>query len=455
MSPNRDELVASAGLDNGGVVNQQVSAPSARLGSTAVVAIDMGYGHLRPARTLAMPLETHVLHADRSPLADLEEQRRWASIRRFYETVSRVSGLPLVGPPFRTLLDTVTHIPPLYPFRDLSAQTLAVRTLENAARNGLGRTMVAYLAERDLSLLTTFYSPALLADFHGYDRIFCLVTDSDVNRVWAPINPRSSKIRYFAPSGRVVRRLRSYGVDKDQIELTGFPLPHSLVGGTDANVLRRNLAARIGRLDPGNVFRQQFAADLAVLGDIPAPDAPPHLVFAVGGAGAQADLPALFLPSLRQHLTDGRLRLTLVAGARHAVLKELEAHVAHAGLTNELGRNLQFLYEPDLDRYFDRFDALLADTDVLWTKPSEMVFYAGLGIPLLLTEPIGVHEKYNRRFARENGAALKMRDATTVSERLVELLDDGNLAAAAWAGYRRMPNLGLYRILDRMRGGGP
>ena len=28
---------------------------------------------------------------------------------------------------------------------------------------------------------------------------------------------------------------------------------------------------------------------------------------------------------------------------------------------------------------------------------------------LLLTEPIGVHEKYNRRFARENGAALKQR----------------------------------------------
>ena len=62
-----------------------------------------------------------------------------------------------------------------------------------------------------------------------------------------------------------------------------------------------------------------------------------------------------------------------------------------------------------------------------------------------------MHESYNRRFARENGAALKQRDPRTVGERLVELLDDGNLAAAAWAGYRRLPHLGLYRILERLQ----
>ena len=420
-------------------------------GRTAVVAIDMGYGHLRPARTLAGPLGTRVLHADCPPLADVEEQRSWASIRRFYEGVSRVSDLAFVGRPFRSLLDTVTHIPPLYPFRDLSSPTLGIRTLERAARRGLGRTMVAYLAARDLQLLTTFYSPALLADYHGYDRIFCLVTDSDVNRVWAPIAPASSKIRYFAPSGRVVRRLRAYGVDKDQIELTGFPLPHSLVGGLDAPLLRRNLAARIARLDPTRVFRQQYAADLEAIGEIPAADGPPHLVFAVGGAGAQAQLPAAFLPSLRPLLTSERLRLTLVAGARRDVRDALGAHVEHARLAPELGRSLAILYESNVDAYFDRFDALLAETDVLWTKPSEMVFYAGLGMPLLLSEPIGVHESYNRRFARENGAALKQRDARTIGERLMELLDDGNLAAAAWSGYRRLPHLGLYRILDRLQ----
>ena len=113
------------------------------------------------------------------------------------------------------------------------------------------------------------------------------------------------------------------------------------------------------------------------------------------------------------------------------------------------GRNLDILFEPEVDAYFDRLDALLASADVLWTKPSEMVYYAGLGL-LLLTKPIGIHENYNLRFARENGAALKQRDPRTIGERQ-ELLDDGNLAAAAWAGYRRLPHLGLYRILDRLQ----
>jgi hypothetical protein len=66
-----------------------------------VVAIDMGYGHLRPARAIATMLGSPVLHADRPPIADAEEQEHWAATRRFYETMSRVSSAPWVGRPFR------------------------------------------------------------------------------------------------------------------------------------------------------------------------------------------------------------------------------------------------------------------------------------------------------------------------------------------------------------------
>ncbi|HKP64740.1 MAG TPA: hypothetical protein VJV78_48720 [Polyangiales bacterium] len=416
----------------------------------AVVAINMGYGHQRPARSVATLLGGEVLQADLPPLADQEEQQRWATIRRVYENVSRISSLPWVGPPFRLAMNSLTNIAPLYPFRDLSAATPPVSFLERSARQGLGRSMVAYLEEHDLPLLTTFYSPAVLADYHGYDRIYCIVTDSDINRVWAPIRPGSSKIHYFAPSGRVVRRMRAYGVNKNQIELTGFPLPDSLVGGIQATALRANLAARLARLDPRRQFRSQYAADLAAFDPLPEPTEPFHLVFAVGGAGAQAGLSEQFLPSLRELLRSGRMRMTLVAGVRPEVREQFEHAAERAGLTNELGTRLNILFEPDIDAYLGRFDALLAGADVLWTKPSEMVFYAALGLPLLLSEPIGVHENYNRRFARENGAAFAARDPNTIAERLEELLDDGLLAAAAWAGYKRLPHFGLYRIVDRL-----
>ena len=418
----------------------------------AIVAIEMGYGHLRPARSLAHELKLEVLHTDRPPLADAEEQRRWAATRRLYESVSRISGIPWVGPPLRGLLNSITDIPNLYPFRDLSGATLGVKLLERSARQGLGRSIVRYLQDHDLALVTTFYSPAVLADFHGYDRIFCVVTDSDVNRVWAPIRPQSSKIQYLAPSGRVVRRLRAYGVPESQITLTGFPLPDALVGGLDGAVLRKNLLKRLARLDPSQAFRHAFAADLEHLGPLPATNEPPHLVFAVGGSGAQVELSASFLPSLRPLLERRRLRLTLVAGVRTDVKTRFEDEISRAGLSSQVGRGIEILHEPALDDYFARFDALLADTDILWTKPSELVFYAALGIPLLLAPPVGIHETYNLRWARENGAGFKQRDAHVVGDRLIEHLHDGNLASAAWSGYRRLPSRGLYQIAERVSG---
>ena len=230
------------------------------------------------------------------------------------------------------------------------------------------------------------------------------MTDSDVNRVWAPIDPKQSKIYYFAPSGRVVRRLRAYGVSKDQVELTGFPLPHRLLGGSGLSSLKANLLPRLGRLDANGVFRHQFAQELDALGPIPAHHAAPHLAFAVGGAGAQSAMAARFLPSLREMLTQGRLRLTLIAGTKREVADYFKLEVERAGLASELGGSVRILYEPNIDAYFDSFDALLAEVDILWTKPSELTFYGALGIALVFAPPIGVHEDYNQRWALENGA---------------------------------------------------
>jgi hypothetical protein len=415
-----------------------------------VAAIDMGYGHLRPARAIAAMLGVPVLQADQPPLADQEERDHWATTRRFYETMSRISSTPWIGPPFRAILNAATAIPPLHPFRDLSSRNLGVRLIERAARKGLGRSMVAYLQERDSTLVTTFYSPALLADFHGYDRIFCVVTDSDVNRVWAPIRPAESKIRYLAPSGRVVRRLRAYGISKDQVELTGFPLPHSLVGGPQLGELRANMLPRLVRLDQNRVFREQFAQELEALGPLPEAKGPPHLAFAVGGAGAQAEMSARFLPSLRELITSERLRLTLVAGTRRDVHDLFLEELDRAGLEAEIGKSVDVLYEPELDDYFDRFDQLLKDVDILWTKPSELTFYGALGLALVFAPPIGVQEGYNQRWALENGAGLRQREPKVASEWISEWLGDGTLAAAAWAGHKRLPSRGLYQILQRL-----
>ena len=419
-------------------------APAAPL----VVAIEMGLGHLRAADSLARALGVPLLHIDRAPLADAQERQRWARSRRFYEVVSRLSQVPLVGAPPRGLLSAITRIPHLHPGRDLTSASLALRYLEKQIAGGLGAGLAAELARAGAPLLTTFFAPALIADRLGQGAVHCLVTDADIARVWVPSRPEGSRIRYFAPSERAALRLTAYGVAPARIQLTGFPLPDELVGGPSLPILRRHLAGRLERLDPLGVFRDRHAAELAhLLGPLPgAPPQAPLVTFAVGGAGAQAELARQFLPSLRPEIEAGRLRLALLAGVRRAVAESFTALLARAGLAGHPGARV--VAAEDLDAYFRACNALLAETDILWTKPSEMTFYGALGLPLIFSPPVGAQERYNRRWAIENGAGLEQRNPRFAGEWIAEWLASGTLAAAAWSGFRRLPKRGLYRILE-------
>jgi hypothetical protein len=159
-----------------------------------------------------------------------------------------------------------------------------------------------------------------------------------------------------------------------------------------------------------------------------------------------------FLPGFRRALESGLLRIALVAGVRPAVEARFREAIHGARMDPLLGNGIEILSAPTFPEYYARFNALLARTDVLWTKPSELVFYAALGLPLILAKPVGVHERYNQRWVRENGAGLKDRDVRFAAEWFTDWLTDGVLAAAAWAGYMQLPKFGLYRIVEVVSG---
>ncbi|HEY0512137.1 MAG TPA: hypothetical protein VGH73_09550 [Thermoanaerobaculia bacterium] len=422
-----------------------------------IASVEMGYGHLRAAHALAAALGVEILHVDRPPLVSPEEQRLWQASRRLYELTSRASQIPVVGAPLRSLLDALTDIPHLHPQRDLSAPTFQVRSLHRLIGKGLGQGLVDLLRATGAPLLTTFFAPAISADLHGCERVHCLVTDADVNRAWVPLSPQRTKIFYLTPSYRALHRLRAYGVPRERIGFTGFPLPDELVGGPELAVLRRNLAARLVRLDRKRVFRDQARGEIHhFLGDLPAAEEgrPPLLTYTVGGAGAQADLARPLLKGLRALIEEDRLRLCLAAGVRAEVAAKFREWVREAGLEHRLGQGVDVFLAGSLEEYFPRFNEILAGTDVLWTKPSEMTFFSALGLPLIFSPPVGVHERYNRRWAIENGPGLKQRDPLYAEYWMREWLNEGTLAAAAWYGFLRMPKFGLYEIMERVGGGG-
>jgi hypothetical protein len=420
-----------------------------------LVAIDMGYGHLRPAHALSDFLDGQpILLVDRAPLASAEEQRLWKRARSGYELLSRASAVPVAGPLLSELLQGVTSIAPLYPRRDQSSPTLPTRLLAYFGQSGMGRGLTSRLQRTDGTLLTTFFAPAVLADLAGCERIYCLVTDSDVNRVWVRPDPAKTNVVYLAPTERVRRRLKTYGVPSDRILVTGFPLPHRLVGGTGASALKKNLKRRLAALDPRGRFLRECRDEVShFLGDTQSPGDPVHLAFAVGGAGAQVEMVDRFLPSLAKRLRRGKMRLTLVAGIRHEVAQAFREAIARVGLGPELDSGtIRILLADSHAEYFAGFDELLESVDVLWTKPSELTFYGALGLPLILSSAVGGHEHYNARWALHSGAAVRQSDPRHAGDWIWEMLKDGTLAGAAWTGYMRMPKFGLYRIAGEVLG---
>lgn len=413
-------------------------------GAPVIAALDMGYGHLRAAASIASACGGEVTLADRPPVATAHEARLWLRARRLYESLSRAADAWYV-PGARRLLDLVTGIPAVAGGRDDSAPNLAVRQLDGLVRDGLGKGLAARLLDRGDPLVATFYAPAIAAAAHGARRVHLVVTDSDVNRIWAPRDPARSRIVYLAPTETAAARLRSYGIAPDLVRVTGFPLPPELTGDD----LRVAVAARLARLDPGGAFRAAHADEIRErLGDIGFPAAaPPTIVFAVGGAGAQAGVARRLLSALRAPLARGDIRLVLVAGTRRRVADRFEEWIAAA----RLGPSVSVLFEPDFPAYYRRFNETLAAADALWTKPSELTFYGALGLPLLLARPLGVHERRNRTWATGLGAAIDAEDSGAVAARLPSLLADGSLAAAAWAGFTRMPRDGASRIVDAVR----
>jgi hypothetical protein len=123
-------------------------------------------------------------------------------------------------------------------------------------------------------------------------------------------------------------------------------------------------------------------------------------------------------------------------------------------LRGELNRGLEIVYDQDVYAYLDRFNAHLRRTDVLWTKPSELTFYCGLGLPILMADPIGAHEELNKRWLREIHAGVSPPGPVEAcGEWLFDLRENGRLAEAAWDGFLKARKLGTYKIERLIRTG--
>jgi hypothetical protein len=415
-----------------------------------VVTVDMGLGHQRAVYPFGNIAEEGILGVGLDP----DEAKLWRNLLRGYEFVSRVRTIPIVGHAMFGVLDRFQNIPPFYPIRNMSNPSYQVKLIDGLIEKGMGSSMVKKILTKPLPLLTSYPVPAIAADKAGYPRIYCIVCDAEISRAWVPVDPSRSRIIYLAPCGRAVMRLKSYGVPDERIFLTGFPMPIEATGGPDLDILRHDVGQRLHVLDPEDRFwplHERNVAHFLGKGNCKRKESRPFTItFAVGGAGAQAEIGAELVASLRELIESGQVRLNLVAGVRaevsayfHDVVKEYLPD----------SQNVTVLYRETKPEYFSAFAETCRTTDVLWTKPSELSFYAGLGIPVIIAPTIGSQEEYNMRWLVEIQAGIPQEDPKYTHQWLFDLRREGRLAEASWDGFLKARKYGTYKTLEVLNTG--
>ena len=180
---------------------------------------------------------------------------------------------------------------------------------------------------------------------------------------------------------------------------------------------------------------------------------PISLAFLVGGAGAQREIGATITHSLRREIKQRKIKLTLVAGTRPEVAQFFENAVRRAGLLKERKKKwVDVLYEENRLKYFTEFEKAIRGFDILWTKPSEISFYTGLGIPIIMAPTVGSQEDFNRQWIMQMAGGMEQFDPRYSNEWLFDWINSGALARMAWNGYIETPTHGTYRIEDVVAG---
>lgn len=387
-----------------------------------------------------------VLRADDYSGMPLRDKKTWGNLRNFYESISRMKRIFLIGKVLFYVYDYFFQkIFNFYPKKDLSRSNFQTKLIYNSIKNGWGKDLIERLKKKPLPLITTFLIPAFMADYFNYpNEIYCIICDADISRSWAPLNPKTSKIKYLVPNERTLERLILYGVKKENIFLTGYPLPFYNNTNENLKILKEDLKIRLLNLDPNKNYLKKYESLIKdSLGFLPKEsNRPLTLLFSVGGAGAQKEIGLKILKNLSDKIRLGSVKLILAAGVKTEVKFYFEEEVKKLKLEKEV----DILSGKDIEEYFSKFNILLRKVDILWTKPSELSFYSALGIPIIIAPTIGSHEEFNKKWLLESGYGIEQEDPGNTREWLFDFIKKGSLAECALQGFIEGEKNGVLNI---------
>jgi UDP-N-acetylglucosamine:LPS N-acetylglucosamine transferase len=355
-----------------------------------------------------------------------------------------MKNIPILGTTSFAIMDELQKIMTYYPKRDMSRPTFMLKNNYKSIDKGLGTDLIDRLKKNPLPIVSTFFMPAFLAEEHNYpEQVYCIICDADVSRAWAPLYPAKSKIKYFTPNTWTRDRLKLYGVKEENITLTGYPLPKENIGA-NLEIAKDDFKNRLINLDPNGRYRKTYEPLIkGVMGALPKKsDHPLTIMFAIGGAGAQKEICLEAINSLSEKIKERKLRFIISVGVR----EELRKYFANNIKNLKLDGWVHIISGITINEYFKSFNEALRETDVLWTKPSELSFYSGLGIPIIIAPTIGSQEDFNKRWLIHIGSGIPQEDPKYTDQWFFDLLNGGDFAEAAMQGFMEIEKKGAYNI---------
>jgi len=410
-----------------------------------LVAADMGYGHQRAAYPLLdIALDNKIISINNYEGIPDWENNYWKKSLGSYEKISRLKKVPLIGALVFAVMDAFQKIDPFYPKRDLSEPTTQEKFFYRVVDKGLGKDLITKLNSTNLPFLTTFFVAAYFAEAQKYKGdIYCVICDTDASRSWANMDSDDTRVIYLLPSEKVRERFMMYGVKEKNLIVTGFPLPKENIG-ENKEILKSDLAVRLNLLDVRGTYFEKYSALIKNYLSETIASRPLTITYAVGGAGAQKEIGLTILKKLKDKIIAGTLAVNLVAGNRPEIKEYFEAGIKELNLDTNI--NVKVIFDADKIGYFGKFNKALRTTDILWTKPSELSFYCALGIPIIMSNPVGSQEDFNHEWLLNLGAGIDSYDPEHVDEWLPDLLESGRLARAAMDGFLNAETMGTYNI---------
>lgn len=415
-----------------------------------IITTSMGYGHQRTAYNLRFLAETgKIINADNYDGMPESDKKIWNTTSKSYEFISSFKKVPLIGSLAFYIMDQFQKILDFYPKRDLSKPTVQLKQTYALIKKGWGKDLIEKLKQNPIPILSTFFTTAFMAEYFEYPgEIFCIICDSDISRAWAPLDPKVSKIKYLASTPRVAERLKLYGIKEENIFLTGYPLPLENIGSENEEILKEDLKNRLLNLDPNKAYFKNYESLVKErVGDLPEKsDHKLTLTFAVGGAGAQKEIASYILKGLQKEIRGKEIKIILIAGTKEKVKNYFEDIIKKIGKDNNFKESVEIVFEADKTEYLRRFNEVIRKTDILWTKPSELSFYAALGLPIIIAPTIGSQEKFNRRWLLKSGFGLSQENPNYVNQWLFDWINKGYLAEAAMQGFIEGEHFGATNI---------